>query len=61
MKVKPLTWIEREYWKNNSREITEDAKNNKNPRAIRKRKISDEEYLEKITNRDNYNYLYAQK
>jgi hypothetical protein len=33
----------------------------KNPRARKKKKLTDKEYLLKIEMRDNYNYLYAQK
>lgn len=41
----------------------DDIKENgsKNPRAKKKRKITDEEYLFKLEMRNNNNYLYAQK
>lgn len=37
-----------------------DNSKTKNPRALRKKKLTDKEYLDKIANRDNFSYLYAQ-
>lgn len=40
----------------------QDIKKNgsKNPRARKKKKVTDKEYLAQIDFRDNYKYLYAQ-
>lgn len=53
--IKHYSQLERDYIDEHSPYSWRDIKSNgaKNPRANKKKKISDEEYLEKISRRDN--------
>lgn len=58
--IKHYSQLERDYIDEHTPYKWRDIKSNgaKNPRANKKKKMTDEQFLEKLANRDNTNLLY---